>query len=502
MYSGASGLRSHSVGMSSIANNIANVNTLAFKNAMLLYSDHTSAGVYSAGGNGITEMSQCGLGVSVQVNRTMFQEGALAAGDSVTDMAIAGKGFFGLEKDGVIQYGRAGNFRFTSAGDLQDPNGFGLLGYQVTNGAVSGNLTPVKLDFSENGQGYMPPKATSAVTLIENLGSTARVNSSADNPYFSVAASWNGAVTPPVAGDAYGHSSKVQIYDASGQVRDVTAYYDYVGSFDGKKVYQYAIGADPASDGSANAGTSVAGLLAMGTITFSSEGHIEDMTMFVPPEGGGTDLTAWVPAPFDASGNPVFTANFLDADGAPLGVQSIGLNMGLNMSGTWRNDYTGAGDLTNSPNGVTNGTPRERAAASSTSHAGASGTMSSVQDGYGAGYLQDLKVTAEGYIVGNYSNGESDSLFRVPVYRFINEEGLRHEGGNRYTATLESGEAEEGFPTEENYGSLLESTLEQSNVDLAREFVSMIQTQRGFQMNSKVVTTSDAMLQKALELKR
>ena len=93
-------------------------------------------------------------------------------------------------------------------------------------------------------------------------------------------------------------------------------------------------------------------------------------------------------------------------------------------------------------------------------------------------------------------------LYRIPLYRITSQDGLRREGGNRYSASLESGEAQEGIPGTENFGTLSEYSLEQSNVDYAREFTNMIIVQRGFQMNSKVVTTSDQMLQKALELKR
>lgn len=503
LFTGVTGLKSHSVGMSSISNNIANVNTLAFKNAMLLYSDHTSTSVSSASGNGVTEMSQLGLGVAVQVNRTMHQEGAFSQGSSPTDLAIAGKGYFGLEKDGTVQYGRAGNFRFTQAGDLVDPNGWGLLGYEIDNGVQSATATPIKMNFSETGKGYMSPKATSSVTLIENLGSKETYAKDEANPFFSLASSWDGEQTPPLASGKYGHSNKIGVYDASGQLQDIETYYDFVGTFNGKSVYQYVLGVDPAVDGTANAGTQASGMLAAGTITFSSSGQMEDMTMFLPPEGGdSTDFSTWLPASFDASGNPMLTANFLDAEGAPQGSQNISIDYGLKINGAWRGEYANAAEAAADPAALYSGPGRERASQSSTSHAGSSGTIVSKQDGYAPGQLQDMTIDDQGYMSGRYSNGETDQLYRIPIYRFINEEGLQHEGGNRYTASTESGAAEEGFPTEENYGSMLEATLEESNVDLAREFTSMIMTQRGFQMNSKVVSTSDQMLQKALELKR
>ena len=500
LYTSTTGLKSHGTGMSTVASNIANMNTLGFKKAMLIYSENFSDSVNSASGNS-EGMAQLGHGVSVGVNRTMFQDGGIMEGNAPTDLAISGKGFFGVEKGGSTQYTRAGNFRFTKEGALVDPNGFQLLGHQVVNGAVSPTASPISLDFSEAGYGYMKPKATENVTMIENLGSRETNTTDADNKFFSLAAAWNGSQQPALSSNQYGHVSKMPVYDAAGQSQDLNTYYDYVGSFDGKHVYQYVTGIDPSVDGSAAAGTENAGILAAGTMTFSSEGEILDMTMFVP-NGDTNDPASWVPASFDASGNPVVTATFLDAGGTALPAQAVSINVGMEMNGAWRGDYASAADVNANPSALYTGAGRELAATHSSSFAGSSGTITSNQDGYGAGYLMDLGIDSEGYMSGKYSNGESDTLYRIPIYRFTSEEGLRHEGGNLYTATNESGAAEGGFPTEENYGTMHQASLEGSNVDLASEFTTMIMTQRGFQMNSKVVTTSDAMLQKALEIKR
>ncbi len=498
LYTGTTGMKSYGVGMSSISNNIANLNTIAFKNAMTLYSDNISQTVGSAHANGITETSQLGMGVSVNVNRTMHLQGSFMQGSSPTDLAITGKGFFGVQKDGVTQYTRAGNFRFTADGRLVDPSGFSLLAYKVSNGAVAETAEPVTMDFSQTGQGYMQPKGTTAVTLIENLGSRTSAQSDAANPFFSLATSWNGTQKPPLSENQYGNKTPVTVYDGNGNAQTLNAYYDYVGTFDGKHVYQYVMGVDPERDGSAKAGTAAAGLLAAGTITFSSNGQIEDMTMFSAPAGGNTsDLSAWVPASFDGSGNPVLATQFSGS-----GPQNISINLGMRMDGTWTKGYANAAAVNANPGAIYTGPGRPLDPTSSRSYAGSSGTISSSQDGYAPGYLKDLSINADGMMTGKYSNGQNMDLFQIPIYRFMNEEGLRHEGGNRYTATEASGGAEEGLPGTENYGSLNEATLEQSNVDLATEFTSMIVTQRGFQMNSKVVTTSDQLLQKALELKR
>ena len=498
LYTGTTGMKSYSVGMSSISNNIANLNTVAFKNSMMLYSDNISQTVFSAGANGITEHSQLGMGVNVSVNRTMHLQGSFMQGSSPTDLAIAGKGFFGVEKNGITQYTRAGNFRFTNEGMLVDPNGYSLLAYPVNDGVVSKTATPVSMDFSVSGQGYMQPKSTSSLTLIQNLGQRDSVNSDASNPFFSMATQWDGTQDPPLDAGRYGSTTPVIVYDSNGATQTVNTYYDYVGSFDGKHIYQYVMGVDPQTDGSANAKTAGAGILAAGTMTFSSNGQVQDMTMFIPPNGGDTtDLSTWVPAGFDASGNPAIPVAFNGAK-----AQNIGVNFGMTMGGTWQQNVASAADINADPTLLYTGTGRPLAPTSSTSYSGSNGIITVSQDGYAPGHLKDITIEPDGFMVGRYSNGQTANLFQIPIYRFISEEGLRHEGGNRYSATEASGAAEEGLPGTENYGTLQETALEQSNVDLATEFATMIVTQRGFQMNSKVVTTSDQMLQKALELKR
>ena len=101
-----------------------------------------------------------------------------------------------------------------------------------------------------------------------------------------------------------------------------------------------------------------------------------------------------------------------------------------------------------------------------------------------------------------YDNGKSQAMYQIPLFIFRGEQDLKAEGGNLYSATLDSGEAIEGAANEENFGKIVSTSLEMSNVDVARQFAHMISNQRGFQFNSKIITTSDSMLQKALELKR
>ncbi len=118
----------------------------------------------------------------------------------------------------------------------------------------------------------------------------------------------------------------------------------------------------------------------------------------------------------------------------------------------------------------------------------ASTTNFQTQDGYPPGVLQNVTVSAEGVISGHYSNGQILNLYQLTLANFNNPNGLKKEGSNLYSETIESGVAYTNAPGEGGLGKISANSLEQSNVDLATEFVKMIIAQRGYQANSRVIT--------------
>jgi len=138
----------------------------------------------------------------------------------------------------------------------------------------------------------------------------------------------------------------------------------------------------------------------------------------------------------------------------------------------------------------------------STQYPMASATNFQTQDGYPPGVLQSVTVSAEGVISGHYSNGQILDLYQITLATFNNPQGLSREGGNLFAETLESGVAYTNAPGEGGKGKISPNSLEQSNVDLATEFVKMIVSQRGFQANSRVITTTDEILAELMNLKR
>lgn len=125
-----------------------------------------------------------------------------------------------------------------------------------------------------------------------------------------------------------------------------------------------------------------------------------------------------------------------------------------------------------------------------------------LQDGYSGGTLTNYSVDEAGTVSGSYSNGVTKSLAKIAVARFENNEGLFKLGQNRFKQAVLSGEPVVGEAAQGGRGAIQTKTLEQSNVDIAAEFVEMIRTQRNFQANAKTVTTSDELLQDVIALKR
>jgi flagellar hook protein FlgE len=139
---------------------------------------------------------------------------------------------------------------------------------------------------------------------------------------------------------------------------------------------------------------------------------------------------------------------------------------------------------------------------STTQYPMASTTNFQTQDGYAPGSLTNVTVSTDGTISGNYSNGQVLNLYQVTLASFNNPWGLTRLGGNLFGETYESGVAYTNAPGVGSLGNINPNSLEQSNVDLATEFVNLITTERGYQANSKVITTTDEMLQELLQIKR
>ncbi len=175
------------------------------------------------------------------------------------------------------------------------------------------------------------------------------------------------------------------------------------------------------------------------------------------------------------------------------------LNTGTDPSITLTNLTNGAADIAINWDlfdaaGAANGDLTQYAAASTTNF--------NTQNGYAAGNLRGVSVDEKGFVTGVYSNGQLTPLYQVVLADFPSYFGLGKMGKNLYAESRASGQAMPGVPLSGSLGSISPSAIEMSNVDLAQEFVKMITTQRAFQANSRVITTSDEVLQELINLKR
>ena len=137
-----------------------------------------------------------------------------------------------------------------------------------------------------------------------------------------------------------------------------------------------------------------------------------------------------------------------------------------------------------------------------TGAAGLNSAAALSQDGSGVGSVVGFSVSQQGLITGVFSNGRSQALGQIALATFANPVGLEKSGNSLFTATVDSGAAQVGVAGQGGRGTLSGGTLEMSNVDLAAEFTNLIVAERGFQANSRVITTSDEILQDLVNLKR
>ena len=124
------------------------------------------------------------------------------------------------------------------------------------------------------------------------------------------------------------------------------------------------------------------------------------------------------------------------------------------------------------------------------------------QYGKSSGSLDGFSIDAAGVVTGSFTNGTTKSLGQIALAKFDNPSGLQKIGNNFFQSSPNSGEAQVGKPGTSGFGAMSPGTLEMSNVDLSLEFTEMITTQRGFQANSRIITTSDEMLQELVNMKR
>lgn len=551
LYSGISGLSSLGSAMQIIGDNIANVNTVGFKGSTFTFQDLLSQNM--ATGSGI---SQVGRGTALSDIVANFDQGTFESTGNTTDLAIGGEGFFVVREAGSdsLFYTRAGNFRFDDDGYLVNPEGYVVQGWAVDDeGNIYGSATDIHLTTFTS-----PPEATEDITMITNLDSDSLSNSTI------LSTMWDGTEDTPMEGSNYEYQATIKAYDSLGSTHDVTIYYDKISGSQWEYVVTCNPGEDLRSAfvGTDDAGLLARGTITFdeetGTITDLTMSRLttpgSNQSVLVNAVGttnpanvsvnvnnaealtsngiitltfDGTTWTGALPgstatrATVDYDGDGILDVT-VDLSAAAVAGDTITLDVtgstawtqltpaDINEEGFYefQADFLG-GTLTNTTQDIAfdigtrwNGTTWVPDSLSTTQFASSSTTVFQSADGYGTGALQGIDVDVDGLITGVYSNGQVLPLYRLSLADFQSVTNLKKEGGNLFSETRQSGDAMIGLPGTNGLGTIAANSLEQSNVDIANEFVKMITTQRGFQANSKIITVTDEMLAELINLKR
>jgi len=527
LYIGATGMKSLSEGLSVTSNNLANCSTVGFKSQMALYSDLISQNQANPGEwnynqeNSHVAVGQVGMGVRVDEIATNFTQGGFESTNNATDLAINGKGYFVVQDTyGDTFYTRAGDFTLDSEGVMRTPAGLALTGINLsqtvsqfkghdyspkeeeiaqetetetentntnTNQAThwsQSDLQPVTIDAFQT----LEHKTTSALAITNaNFNSSASCLINETNPYFSLLSNYDATAEVPLSENNYSYSQAMSLYDVEGNAHEVVLYYDGRPQNGAQSAVEFLV-----AETDSNAENTGSGCLMSGILQFNEKGQLSGLAAYTPTEAGNTDLSTWTQANLSEDGLPQFSINdsFVSLD---FGIRSKNKQWSTNNAASdVGRDLANAALLGES----------ETANDAATAYTNESFMANYDQNGYASAVLSSYKINTDGIVYGNFSNGEHVELWQIPLARFTSEDGLRRSGDNLFVAPKEAGAVELGNPTSENYGAVISQNIEQSNVDLSREMVTMIVTQRGFQSNSKVVTTSDEILKTAINLKR
>lgn len=558
LYAGVSGLKTHQTRMDVIGNNIANVNTVAYKSMSMTFSELMYQTTQSASGPNATtgtagiNAKQIGLGVtSGAINTSITTAGGTQTTGNPFDMKISGDAFF-IVSDGTSNYfTRDGSFYVDAAGNLaMQSTGYNVMGWGVDeNGDIKQDTVTALKVLSADNMTY-PAEATSKAYLtgiIDKLDSSVTSTSGKTvnlEFYDNLGYKYTAKYAIKELGTSGSGTSETRDYsivlsdivDADGN--SVMSTYPNVDI--GEKInYTYSSPEALTVPTTVTAMTNTGGITIAGTEIkytdmFDSSGRATS-SLDTIAEAYGYSTTNFLNLTLnDNSGNPTTvgtileelaagtTTNYTQLQNALLnGTSTItGMNTtvlkystgdgsfsGVNTAGTtsftldFNASYTNFSDIK-----VDLSTTSNVNNSGSSTIAAKTGTTASSTDGSGrkVGTLNGISVENTGIIYASYSNGQSKVIGQIAVAEFSNASGLEKEGDNLYSATANSGDFDGvGVDvTTLSGGAITTGVLEMSNVDLSSEFTEMITTQRGFQANSRIITVSDTMLEELVNLKR
>lgn len=564
LYSGVAGLKTHQTRMDVIGNNIANVNTTAYKSSSMTFSELMSqttqkaSGANATTGVGGTNAKQIGLGVKAgAINTAITTQGSAQSTGNPFDIMITGDNFFVVSNGSENFFTRDGSFYVDGAGNLaMTSTGYNVMGWGVdeTTGNIKQDTVTALRIMSAANMTY-PPEATTKANisgiLDENDKDVTSANGKTVNLNFFDARGYSYTAKftfKQSSGDKTNEYSMElnKILDSTGAEIDISklkfgnrsqqkmetkvtlntdAY-----KWDGKVLKtkdgttEVANLADifkadgslitPADDAAAQKQQKALDAIAK---AYGYEGSTDEFLNLYITSTADKDKQLTIQ---DLLGNMMAgkTADVLPADGSAITME------GRYFEGTTVVFNKDTGKLESVGGSTTNLNVNAAFSAlggnfsdvtidlsectnydnKGTSTIGAtSGDLDGLGTGRRLGDMIGVSIQKDGMIYASYDNGMTKLLGQIATAAFANASGLEKEGDNLYSATLNSGEFDGiGVDITAGGGYMSTGQLEMSNVDLSSEFTEMITTQRGFQANSRIITVSDTLLEELTNLKR
>lgn len=547
MYSAVSGLKTHQTRMDVIGNNIANVNTVAFKSSSVTFSDilyqttSNASGANATTGTGGVNAKQIGLGTTAAATKvSITSAGASETTGNPFDIRLTDKNstnFFIVNNGSENVFTRSGSFYVDGSGNLcMSSTGYTVMGWQVdeTTGEIRKDTVSALRIMQEKNLTSAPEattQATIAGVLDENdtdvkndAGRVMNLNFYDNLGYqytakFAIKATGtDGKYTVELTSVLDSNNKNIIADLDKQQIAQIFGNYNAnatLGQYGLTKDYEY----DSVSKSYTNKTTGE---------KFPINKATDNSTTFVGNNGSKVSITEIFSGitttianniknatnnykvAFDAqTGHATLTGEQtsydLEFDTSSGKFKSIGgenpsvmLNMGalssglINNNGNFQNITVDFSQCLNYENG-----------GKSTIGADAGATDGTTGKGRKLGAMTGIFIDTSGRIYGTYDNGNTELLGQIAVAQFSNASGLEKVGESCYRTTLNSGEFDGiGVEISADGSSMTTGELEMSNVDLSSEFTSMITTQRGFQANSRVITTSDTLLEELVNLKR
>lgn len=553
MYSAVSGLKTHQTRMDVIGNNIANVNTVAFKSSSVTFSDilyqttSNASGANATTGTGGVNAKQIGLGTTAAATKvSITSAGASETTGNPFDIRLTDKNstnFFIVNNGSENVFTRSGSFYVDGSGNLcMSSTGYTVMGWQVdeTTGEIRKD-TVSALRIMQEKNLTSAPEATTQATIAGVLDENdADVKSDAGkvmnlNFYDNLGYQYTAKFAIKATGTDGKYTVELtSILDSNNKnIIDGWSQAD-ISSLFGTVDTNAVVGNYKFADGFKRNGNKIIAVTDKdceveltdnrdGTFTgnCATTGTTYTYKLSDIYDGLSATIQGYIEnGKKDEKGNPynysidaatgevkvttTKASHELEFDTATGKFKSIGnepksvtlnlntLTKGFNTNGNFSNinvDFTQCLNYNNS--------------GKSTIGADAGAVDGTTGKGRKLGAMTGISIDTSGRIYGTYDNGNTELLGQIAVAQFSNASGLEKVGESCYRTTLNSGEFDGiGVEISADGSSMTTGELEMSNVDLSTEFTSMITTQRGFQANSRVITTSDTLLEELVNLKR